>query len=58
MISPFRSELGAEHGPVERVAPRLGYRVESVRSWVLQPDIDAGVVPWVRSSEATRVQEL
>ncbi|WP_307220573.1 IS3 family transposase [Microbacterium sp. SORGH_AS_0888] len=58
MVRTLRSELGTEHGTVQRVASQLGYGVESVRTWVKQADIDDGVVPGVSSSEAARVREL
>lgn len=58
MVRTLRSELGTEHGTVQRVASQLGYGVESVRTWVKQADIDDGVVPGVSSSEAVRVREL
>lgn len=58
MVRTLRSELGTEHGTVQRVASQLGYGVESVRTWVKQADIDDRVVPGVSSSEAARVREL
>ena len=58
MVRTLRSELGHEHGTVKRVAEQLGYRVESVRMWVRQADIDEGHAPGVSTAEAARVREL
>ena len=58
MVRTLRTELGTEHGTVQRVARQLGYGVESVRSWVKQADVDEGLRPGVRSSESERMREL
>jgi transposase len=56
MVRTLRSELGTEHGTVQRVARQLGYGIESVRSWVRQADIDDGYTPGVSTSESQRVR--
>ena len=48
MVRTLRTELGSEHGTIQRVAGQLGYGVESVRSWVRQTDIDEGYAPGAR----------
>ncbi|GMA23343.1 transposase [Luteimicrobium album] len=58
MVRTLRAELGVEHGTVQRVAQQLGYGVESVRSWVKQADIDAGVKPGVSSEAGDRIAAL
>jgi transposase-like protein len=58
MVRTLRTELGSEHGTVQRVAGQLGYGVESVRSWVRQADIDDGYVAGVSTAEARWVREL
>lgn len=58
MVRSLRAELGTEQGTVQRVARRLGYGVESVRTWVRQADIDEGLAPGVTTSESKKVQEL
>jgi transposase-like protein len=42
MVPALRAELGTEHGTVQRVAQRMVYGIESVRSWLRQADIDDG----------------
>ena len=58
LVRQLRAELGTEHGTVQRVAGQLGYGVESVRSWVRQADIDAGVKLGVTTAEAERIRDL
>jgi transposase len=58
MVRTLRTELGSEHGTIQRVAGQLGYGVESVRSWVRQADIDGGYVAGVSSADSRRVKEL
>ena len=58
MVRTLRTELGSEHGTIQRVASQLGYGVESVRSWVRQADIDEGHVAGVSSAESRRIKEL
>ncbi len=58
MVRTLRTELGSEHGTIQRVAGQLGYGVESVRSWVRQADVDEGHVAGVSSADSRRVREL
>jgi transposase len=58
MVRALRTELGTDHGTVQRVARQLGYGIESVRSWVRQADIDDGHAPGVSTSESVRVKDL
>ena len=58
MVRTLRTELGSEHGTIQRVAGQLGYGVESVRSWVRQADIDEGYTPGVSTADARRIREL
>ncbi len=58
MVRALRVELGTEHRTVHRVAGQLGYRVESVRSWVRQADIDEGRVPGLSTTEAAGIKVL
>jgi len=57
-VRQLRKELGTDHGTVKRVAVQLSIGVESVRAWVKQADIDAGVMPGVTSADAARIKEL
>ncbi len=55
-VRQLRKELGTHHGKVKRVAGQLGVGVETLRSWVKQAEIDAGVKPGVTTAEADRVR--
>ncbi len=58
MVLALRAELGTTQGTVKRVAEQLGYGVESVRGWVKQAEIDAGVTPGATTAEQARIKEL
>ena len=58
LVRALRTELGTEHGTVQRIAGQLGYGTESVRSWVRQADVDDGRTVGVSTAEAARVREL
>ena len=57
-VRQLRKELGTDHGTVKRVAAQLGIGVESLRSWVRQAEVDAGVRPGVNSEQAERIKAL
>lgn len=57
-VRQLRKELGTDHGTVKRVADQLGVGLETLRGWVRQAEIDAGVKPGVTSAEAERVRQL
>ncbi len=54
LVRQLRTELGTEHGTVQRVAEQLGYGVESVRTWVRERDVTDGLA----GPDAQRVREL
>jgi transposase-like protein len=58
MVLALQAETGMTHGAVRRVAEQLGYGVESVRSWVKQAEVDAGVRPGVSTVESDRMKDL
>jgi transposase len=58
LVRQLRTETAQRHGAVKRVADQLGYGVESVRSWVMQADIDEGVQPGTSSRDQARIREL
>ena len=58
----MRMVLGAGRDPessrgVRRVVDRLGVRLEVLRAWVRQAEIDDGVRPGTMSGDTTRVAE-
>lgn len=58
LVRQLRKELGTSQGTIQRVADQLGYGVESVRSWVKQADIDAGVAPGTTGADAEELKAL
>ena len=58
MVLQLRKELMTDHGTVKRVADQLGIGTESLRGWVKQHEIDAGVKPGTTSMEAARIKDL
>jgi transposase len=48
-VRQLRKELGSDHGTIKRVADQLGIGTESLRGWVKQAEIDAGVQPGMTS---------
>jgi transposase len=49
---------GQSFGVVPRVAKQLGVGVESLRGWLKQADIDAGVRAGTSSDDAAKIAEL
>jgi transposase len=57
-VRQLRRELGSDHGTIQRVADQLGVGVESLRGWVKQADVDAGVKPGLSAEDAERIRRL
>ncbi|MDP1794071.1 MAG: IS3 family transposase [Acidimicrobiales bacterium] len=57
-VRQLRKELGTDHGTIKRVADQLDIGVETLRGWVKQAEIDAGVKPGVTTAEAERLKQL
>lgn len=58
LVRTLRSELGTDHGTVQRVADQLGYGLESVRLWVRQADIDEGLASGTPTVDKQRIAAL
>ncbi len=59
MVKEARQADPKDSGAVNRIARQLGITSsDSLRSWVRQRDIDAGVRPGTTTSDATRIIEL
>jgi transposase len=46
------------NGACKRVGEQLGINVDTLRNWVKQARVDAGVAPGVSTEERTRIAEL
>jgi transposase len=57
-VRQLRKELGSDHGTIKRVADQLGIGTESLRGWVKQAEIDAGVQPGMTSEQVERMRQL
>lgn len=58
LVRTLRAELGTSQETTSCVAEQPSYRVESVRAWVRQADIDDGVESGVTTNDQTRMREL
>lgn len=58
LVQQLRAELGTDYGTIKRVADQLGYGSETVRKWVNQADIDAGVRQGTTTTETERIKQL
>jgi transposase len=58
LVHELRRQDPGDHGVISRVARQLGVGAESLRTWVKQADIDAGVRPGTTTAEAQRIAEL
>jgi transposase len=58
MVLQLRKELGHDQATVGRVARQLGIGVESLRNWVRQREVDAGVKPGVTTDDAEELKTL
>lgn len=58
LVRQLREELGTDYGTIKRVADQLGYGSETVRKWVNQADIDAGVREGTSTTDAERIKQL
>ena len=54
----MRSEFDTEYGTVQRVAERLGYGVETVRTWVKRADVDEGLKAGTSSEDRAKIKTL
>lgn len=58
LVFQIRKERGSSHGVVPEVAKRLGINGQSLRAWVKQADVDAGMRPGTLTVDAQRIAEL
>jgi transposase len=58
MVRELRRETGRREGAIPRVAKQLGCGEETLRQWVNQSEVDAGVVPGTTTTDADRIKQL
>lgn len=58
MAVDLRRDAATRKGAVARVGEQLGINPETLRNWVTQAEVDAGVRPGTTSAEAARIAEL
>ena len=51
-------QQGERHGVVSRIARQLDIGPETLRHWIRQAEIDAGIHPGTTSAERERIAEL
>jgi transposase len=58
LVLDVEEEAGSVTGACRRVGDQLGINADTLRGWVKQAQIDAGVRPGVTTSESARIREL
>ena len=58
LVLDVEEEAGSVTGACRRVGEQLGINADTLRGWVKQAQIDAGVRPGVSTSESARIREL
>lgn len=46
------------HAAVQRIGPRVGINIDTLRGWCKQADVDAGRTPGTSTSDAAKIKEL
>lgn len=58
LVLDIEEEAGSVTGACRRVGEQLGINTDTLRGWVKQAQIDAGLRPGVTTSESARIREL
>src|SRR5215469_12098584 len=58
LVLDVEEEAGSVTGACRRVGEQLGINADTLRGWVKQAQVDAGLRPGVSTSEAARIREL
>ena len=58
LVLDVEVEAGSVTGACRRVGEQLGINADTLRGWVKQAQVDAGLRPGVTTSESARIREL
>jgi transposase len=58
LVLEMRRTTGQQQGAVPRVAEQLGIKMETLRGWVRQAEVDSGKRPGTSTADAQRIAEL
>jgi len=58
LVLDVEEEAGSVTGACRRVGEQLGINADTLRGWVKQAQVDAGLRPGVTTSESARIREL
>jgi transposase len=58
LVLDVEEEAGSVTGACRRVGEQLGINADTLRGWVKQAQVDAGLRPGVTTSESARIRDL
>ena len=58
LVLDAKAEPGSAQGACARIGNQLGINPETLRGWVAQAEVDAGVRPGTTTADAARIDEL
>ena len=58
LVLEAKAEPGSAKGACARIGSQLGINPETLRGWVAQAEVDAGVRPGTATADAARIDEL
>ena len=58
LVFDVEGEAGSVSGACRRIGEQLGINADTLRGWVKQAQVDAGVRPGVSTADAARIKQL
>ena len=58
LVLDAKAEQGSAKGACGRIGNQLGINPETLRGWVAQAEVDAGIRPGTTTADAERIEEL